>query len=80
MFFEKRFIGFNATAETRDQWALDYYPRVELIWGYMILLHFARLLPLDPLLLHFLSVLWKFMPNTFWPTVTEAERLSLNII
>ena len=73
MFLDSRVIGQNTTAASRDQWAADYFPRIELIWGYMILLHFARLIPLDPLVLHFLCILWKFMPSIALPTLSDIE-------
>lgn len=75
--FEQRADGgFTATYNaTADQTAWEpHWPPVELLWGYMILLHFARLLPIDPLVLHFLSVVWKFMPNTATPVVTEGYQ------
>lgn len=71
MLLDNRLIGLNATAVTRDQWAKECWPQVELIWSYMILLHFLRLLQIDPVMLHVLSVLWKFLPDTVNPVVIE---------
>lgn len=56
---------------SRDSW-----PQVELIWSYMIFLHFLRLLRLDPIVLHVLSVLWKLLPDNTNPVVTFVERLA----
>ena len=64
MLLDNRLIGLNATNDTRDEWARESWRSVELIWSYMILLHFARLLRLDPFVVHVLAVLWKVLPTS----------------
>lgn len=62
MFFDDRVLGLNATDQTRDEWAGERWNGVQLLWAFMIILHFAALLHIDPLVLHFLSVVFKLMP------------------
>jgi len=77
MLLDSRLLGSNATDSTRDQWARDCWPQIELIWGYMIILALARLMHIDPLVVHFLSALWKCLPgtNTLSLSVTEFEYI-----
>jgi len=77
MLLDSRLLGSNATDSTRDQWARDCWPQIELIWGYMIILALARLMHIDPLVVHFLCALWKFLPgtNTLSLSVTEIEYI-----
>ena len=44
MLLDDRLLGVNSSSATRDQWAKDSWPQVELIWMFMLLLHFAALL------------------------------------
>ncbi|KAK4888325.1 hypothetical protein LTR27_012776 [Elasticomyces elasticus] len=67
MLFDERFLGANATHESRDAWAEETWPRITLVWGYMILLHFARLLPIDPVVVHWLSVILRRVSDTASP-------------
>lgn len=62
MIFDERVIGVNASTATRDEWAQESWPRIQLIWAFMILLHFCALLHIDPLILHALSIVVKLMP------------------
>ena len=70
MFLDNRLFGANSTSATRDEWAKDSWPNVELIWSLLILLHLAALIHIDPLVLHVLSVMIKLMPETASPIVT----------
>ena len=71
MFFDDRVFGLNATDESRDQWARERWKGVQLLWAFMIILHFAALLHIDPLVLHFLSVMFKLMPGSSDPLVSD---------
>jgi len=42
----------NATAEVLQEILEDHALRAEILWAFVILLHFAALLPLDPLFVH----------------------------
>lgn len=77
MLLDSRLVGLNATTSTRDDWARDCWPQVELIWSYMIILSFARLLRIDPVIIHVLSILWKLLPDTAAPLVLEIEGLGI---
>lgn len=80
MFLDDRVLGANASEATRDQWAHEKWPKVQLLWAFIILLHFAALLHIDPLVLHALSVLLKLMPDPAAPAVSlsdEAQGLRL---
>jgi len=57
MYFDERFFGANATKASRDAWAEDQWPHIEVVWIFLILLHFAALVHIDPVLVHFLSLL-----------------------
>lgn len=63
MFLDDRVLGPNATDFSRDEWARERWKGVQLLWAFMILLHFAALLHIDPLVIHFLSVLFQLMPD-----------------
>lgn len=69
MFLDDRLLGINSTVATRDQWAKDAWPQVELIWSFMIVLHLCALLHIDPLVLHVLSVVLRWMPDAATPRV-----------
>lgn len=77
MLFDERFLGANATKESRDAWAEDTWPQIKLVWSWMILLHFARLLPLDPVIIHWLAVLLRKVSDTATPVVSIAEHYEL---
>ncbi|EMC96543.1 hypothetical protein BAUCODRAFT_479674 [Baudoinia panamericana UAMH 10762] len=77
MLFDERLLGANATLETRDAWANETWPQIKLIWAWMILLHFAALLPLDPVVLHWLSVLLRRVSDTATPVVSLPEYYQL---
>lgn len=68
MFLDDRVLGANATDATRDEWARERWRGVQLLWAFMILLHFAALLHLDPLVIHFLSLVFQLIPD-------EGERI-----
>lgn len=42
----------NVTTEVLQQIAEDHALRAEILWAFIVLLHFAALLPLDPVLVH----------------------------
>lgn len=71
-------LDITTFIEDQNQWALDTWPKVELLWMFLILLHLARLLPIDPLVLHFICLIAKFMPTsrTVAPKVDLERFLS----
>ena len=72
MFLDARLIGLNATSATRDEWARDSWPMVELVWSFLIILNLAALIHIDPLVLHVLGVVLKLMPDTATPIVSQG--------
>ncbi|KAK5132349.1 hypothetical protein LTR08_009184 [Meristemomyces frigidus] len=56
MLLDTRFLGANSTASSRNAWAEDQLFGIHVIWSFMILLHFAALVQLNPVLVHYLSV------------------------
>jgi len=42
----------NATAEVLEEILEDHALRAEILWAFIVLLHFAALLPLDPVFVH----------------------------
>jgi hypothetical protein len=42
----------NATAELLSEIAADHALRAEILWAFVVILHFAALLPLDPVFVH----------------------------
>lgn len=42
----------NATAEVLQEIVEDHALRAEILWAFVVLLHFAALLPLDPMFVH----------------------------
>ena len=80
MFLDDRLVGINSTATSRDQWARDTWPQVELIWIFLILLHFAALIHIDPVVIHVLSVVLKLMPNAVAPSVDFSEESHCSLI
>lgn len=73
MLFDPRFIGANATNTTRDDWAAEQWPHIKLIWSALILLHFAALLHVDPVVVHWLSVLLRRVNDDAAPVVLSAS-------
>jgi len=70
MIFDERLISANATKETRDAWAEDQWPHIQIIWAFMILLHFAALLHVDPVIVHWLCVLLRRVNDSARPTIS----------
>ena len=70
MFFDDRVLGINATDASRDEWARERWRGVQLLWAFMILLHFAALLHIDPLVIHFLDVVFQLMPDENDPMIS----------
>ena len=75
MFFDDRVLGINATDATRDEWARERWQGVQLLWAFMILLHFAALLHIDPLVIHFLNVVFQMMPEDVDPLISPYQGL-----
>ena len=73
--FDQRLLGANATAATRDQWARDTWPHVELLWIFLMILHFSGLVHIEPLVLHVLSVLLKLIPNAASTALAFGEEV-----
>lgn len=72
MLFDQRLLGGNSTRELQTAWADDQLPRLQLLWSYMILLDFARLVRLDPMVVHTLSKLLDFVVNAGTLVVEET--------
>jgi hypothetical protein len=70
MFLDDRLVGPNSTTASRDQWAKDSWPQVELIWTFLLILHFAALIHIDPLVVHILSLVLKLIPDAVPPLAT----------
>jgi len=73
MYFDHRFYGANATQASRDAWAQDQWPHLESVWIFLILLHFAALLTLDPVLVHFLSLILSRFLTPAHPIVAASH-------
>ncbi|KAF2771600.1 hypothetical protein EJ03DRAFT_19809 [Teratosphaeria nubilosa] len=71
---DERLAGPNATKDSRDEWANEAWPRIKLIWIFLILLHFNALIPLDPVIVHWLSVLLRSISDTASPVVTVPDH------
>ena len=56
MLFDTRLLGANSTEASRLEWAEDQLATIHLLWLFMILLDFAALVHLNPVLVHYLSV------------------------
>lgn len=67
MFLDDRLVGPNSTVASRDAWAKDSWPQVELIWVFLLILHFAALIHIDPLVVHILSLVLKLIPDAVPP-------------
>lgn len=52
MSLDLRPILTNATAEVLQEIVEDHALRAEILWAFVVLLHFAALLPLDPMFVH----------------------------
>jgi len=52
MSLDLRPILTNATAEVLQEILEDHALRAEILWAFVVLLHFAALLPLDPMFVH----------------------------
>ena len=76
MFLDDRLLGADASTSTRDQWAEEKWPKVQLLWAFMILLNiFApHILPIEPLVLHVLAVLLKLMPDPATPVIQDCDE------
>lgn len=73
MIFDERLLSANATKETRDAWANDQWPHIQLIWTWMILLHFAALLHVDPVVIHWLSVVLRRVSDPATPVISVPD-------
>lgn len=52
MSLDLRPLTTNATQQTLQEILEDHAIRAEILWSFIILLHFAALLPLNPMLVH----------------------------
>ena len=57
MSLDLRPILTNATAEVLQEIVEDHALRAEILWAFVVLSHFAALLPLDPMFVHILVCL-----------------------
>lgn len=76
MFFDDRVLGVNATDASRDEWARERWKAVQLLWAFMILLHFAALLHIDPLVIHFLNLIFRLMPDEGDPMISPYQAIN----
>ena len=52
MSLDLRPLTSNATEEVLQEIVHDHAVRAEILWAFVVLLHFAGLLPLDPMVVH----------------------------
>jgi hypothetical protein len=52
MSLDLRPLTTNATAEMLQEIIEDHAVRAEILWAFVVILHFAALLPLDPMFVH----------------------------
>lgn len=52
MSLDLRPLTTNATAELLQEIVEDHALRAEILWAFVVILHFAALLPLDPMFVH----------------------------
>jgi hypothetical protein len=72
--FDERLTGANATKETRDAWAQEAFPGLQLVWAWIVLLHFAALIHVDPVIVHWLQLLMTRVADTARPVVTIQDQ------
>ena len=77
MLWDERLL--NGTKEQRDAWAEEQWPHIQIIWAFMILLHFAALIHVDPIVIHWLSTLLRRVGDTGEPMVfsVREDRLAI---
>lgn len=63
MLLDPRLIGFNATLESRNAWAEDQWPQIRLMWAFLMFLHFAALIQLDPFVVHVISLILNWVAS-----------------
>ena len=56
MLLDTRFLGANSTRASRNEWAEDQLFGIHVIWSFLLLLEFAALVHLNPVFVHYLSV------------------------
>ncbi|KAI7553360.1 hypothetical protein KC331_g1284 [Hortaea werneckii] len=72
MLWDERLL--NGTKEQRDAWAEEQWPHIQIIWAFMILLHFAALIHVDPIVIHWLSTLLRRVGDTGEPMVWSRQQ------
>lgn len=77
MIWDERLL--NGTIDQRNQWAEEQWPHIQLIWAFMILLHFAALLHVDPVVIHWLSVLLSRVGDTGTPQLSSFREEQLMV-
>jgi len=75
MLLDERVLGLNATLASQQEWAAETLPQVKLLWVFMILLNLASLLHIDPLVLHFVSVVLKKIPDAVISSTEQCAGL-----
>jgi hypothetical protein len=73
MLLDDRLLSTNSTLDSRNDWAADSWPKIELIWSFMIVLHLAALLHIDPVVIHILNLLLKQIPHAATPRIGYCE-------
>jgi len=76
MSLDLRPLTTNATQQTLQEILEDHAIRAEILWSFIILLHFAALLPLNPMLVHAFVLLLDWASAKAAP-VFEDSRLQL---
>ncbi|OQN99514.1 hypothetical protein B0A48_14656 [Cryoendolithus antarcticus] len=84
MSLDLRPLTTNATQQTLQAIMDDHAIRTEILWSFIILLHFAALLPLNPVLVHVFVVFLTWATSKAQPGFDQrfyarlSERLTLD--
>lgn len=76
MSLDLRPITTNATQQTLHEILEDHAVRTEILWSFIILLHFAALLPLNPVLVHAFVVLLGWATEKARPVLEDRMFMS----
>lgn len=79
MSLDLRPLTTNATQQTLQEILEDHAIRAEILWSFIILLHFAALLPLNPMLVHAFVLLLDWASEKARP-VLEDRMLRSSLV
>lgn len=78
MSLDLRPLTTNVTQQTLQEILEDHAIRAEILWSFIIILHFAALLPLNPLLVHTFVLLLDWAAEKARPML--EDRMSQSIL